>query len=219
MAYSTVVFDLDGTLLDTATDLVACVNHALGQHGLPARSDAEVIAFTGNGIARLIEQSVPTGTDAALASAVFEDFRAYYGAHALDHTAPYPGVPELLANLRAAGVACSVVSNKADFAVQKIIEAKMSGCFDAVLGEREQEGIRKKPAPDMVEAALAQMGRGHESLAYVGDSEVDIATAAAVGCSCISCTWGFRGREWLVAHGATTLVDTPDELQRILLAR
>ena len=217
MPYKTVVFDLDGTLLNTATDLALAVNHALEAFGLPLRSEAQVISFAGNGIVRLTERSVPEGTPRELWQQVFDEFREWYGAHALDHTLPFEGIPECVEALRAAGIRCAVVSNKADFAVQQIIDSRMPGSFDAVLGECESRGIAKKPAPDMVDAALAQMGRDREGMVYVGDSEVDVATAAACGCPCIACTWGFRTREELVAAGARTIVETPTELQRVLL--
>lgn len=218
MPYKTAVFDLDGTLLNTAIDLALAVNHALVAYGMPERDEAEIISFTGNGIVRLVKRSVPAGTPHDLWQRVFDEFKAYYGDHALDHTLPYEGIPELIANLRAAGVRCAVVSNKADYAVQEIIDARMPGCFDAVLGECEERGIAKKPAPDMVMAALKSMGAGPEGLVYIGDSEVDVQTAAACGCPCVACSWGFRTRAELVAAGAATIVDTPDELQRVLLA-
>ena len=216
-AYSTVVFDLDGTLLNTLDDLHLSTNAALAEHGLPARSLEEVRRFVGNGIRLLIHRAVPAGTPAATEEAVYESFRAHYAAHCEDHTGPYPGIPELLARLRAAGVRLAVVSNKGDFAVQELIARQFPGAFDAVLGECEERGIRKKPAPDMVEAALERMGATRAGLVYVGDSEVDVQTAANVGCPCLSCTWGFRGREELLAAGATALVDTPAELERVLL--
>lgn len=217
MAYQTVVFDLDGTLLDTSADLVLAVNHALASRGLPERTAADVMAATGNGIAVLIAKSVPAGTPEDVHAQVFEEFKRYYAAHAMDHTLPYPGIPELVERLRAAGAHVAVVSNKADFAVQEIIDARMPGAFDAVLGECMEAGIAKKPAPDMVEAVLARLGLSREGLAYVGDSEVDIATAANCHCPCISVSWGFRSRDELIAAGAARIVDTPYELESVLL--
>lgn len=230
-AFETVVFDLDGTLLDTLDDLHLSTNAALAAHDMPARTLDEVRRFVGNGIALLIHRAVPEGTPADVEAAVLADFRRHYGAHCEDHTGPYPGIPELLAHLRAAGVRVAVVSNKADFAVQELVARQFPDTFDAVLGECEERGVRKKPAPDMVEAALRRMGAAAEApgqgdpspadratLAYVGDSEVDVATAANVGCACVGCAWGFRGRESLLASGATVVVDTPAELERVLLA-
>ncbi|HJB48746.1 MAG TPA: HAD-IA family hydrolase [Candidatus Olsenella excrementigallinarum] len=216
-AYSTAIFDLDGTLLDSLEDLHLSTNVALAEHGLPARSLEEVRRFVGNGIRKLVERAVPAGTGAAEQEAVYEDFCAHYAAHCEDNTGPYPGILELLARLRAAGVRLAVVSNKGDFAVQELVARQFPGAFDAILGENEAAGIRKKPAPDMVEAALARMGADRDGMVYIGDSEVDVQTAASVGCPCISCTWGFRSVDDLLAAGATTFVNTPAELGRVLL--
>lgn len=215
--YKTVVFDLDGTLLNTLEDLWLAVNHALAAFDLPARSRNEVRLATGNGIVRLIQRSVPEGCADDLRNQVFAAFKDYYGAHSMDHTAPYAGMPELVEALRAAGVRVAVVSNKADFAVQKIIRVTFPDAFDCVMGENEAAGIPKKPARPMVDAALAAMGGRSGAVAYVGDSEVDVATAKNADCDCVACSWGFRGREALVEAGATLIVDTPSELQRVLL--
>ncbi len=232
MAYKTVVFDLDGTLLDTLEDLYLSVNRALVANGLARRSRDEVRLATGNGIARLIRICAGEACDQALYEKVFSDFKADYAEHSMDHTAPYAGMVEVVAALRAAGAHVAVVSNKADFAVQTIIEQTFPGAFDCVMGENEAAGIRKKPAPDMVLAALGRMGVAGAAgdpatdpdpataatrIAYVGDSEVDLATAANLGCDCVTCTWGFRDRAWLVEQGAKVLVDTPDELLAVLL--
>lgn len=217
-AQKVAVFDLDGTLLDTTRDLALAVNHTLAVFGMPQLPQDQIIAYTGNGIARLMEQSVPAGTPRDVWERAFDEFKRYYGAHALDHTEPYPGIPECVAALRAEGLGVAVVSNKADFAVQEIIDARMPGCFDAVLGECEARGIRRKPAPDMVLAVLDQLDAARDGLVYIGDSEVDVATAAACACPCVSVSWGFRSREELVVAGATRIVDTPDELRRVLLS-
>ena len=219
MKYQTVVFDLDGTLLDTLEDLHLSVNRALEAHGLPRRSRDEVRLATGNGIARLIRICVGEACDQALYEKVFADFKADYAAHSMDHTAPYSGIPQVIEVLKAAGVRVAVVSNKADFAVQTIINDTFPGVFDCVMGENETAGIRKKPAPDMVWAALERMGVSAAAgdFVYVGDSEVDLATAANLGCPCITCTWGFRDASWLVSQGAKTLVNTPEELLAALL--
>lgn len=216
-AYQTAVFDLDGTLLNTLEDLTISTNAALAAHGMPAHPIEHVRRFVGNGIALLIHRAVPAGTPADVEAAVLEDFKRHYGAHCEDHTGPYPGIPEMLERLRAAGVALAVVSNKGDFAVQELVARQFPGAFDAVLGENEAVGIRKKPAPDMVSAALERMDAAPEGMVYIGDSEVDVQTAANVCCPCVSCTWGFRSVDELLAAGATTLVDTPAELERVLL--
>ena len=219
MAYQTVVFDLDGTLLDTLEDLYLSVNRALEAHGLAKRTRDEVRLATGNGIARLIRICAGPACDQALYEKVFADFKADYAEHSMDHTAPYAGVPQVVAALKEAGVHVAVVSNKADFAVQAIINDTFPGVFDCVMGENEAVGIRKKPAADMVWAALERMGvsAAPGDFVYVGDSEVDLATAANLGCSCITCTWGFRDADWLVSKGANVLVDTPEELLTALL--
>lgn len=215
--YTTAVFDLDGTLLNTLDDLHASANAALLAHGLPQRTLDEVRRFVGNGIRRLIRRAVPEGTPRALEESVYEDFCAHYAAHCEDRTAPYPGIPDLLEHLRAAGMRLAVVSNKGDFAVQELIARQFPDTFDAVLGEAEDRGVRRKPAPDMVVAALSRMGADRAGAVYIGDSEVDVQTAANVGCPCLSCTWGFRDRGDLLAAGAKSLVDSPMELELALL--
>lgn len=219
MDYQTVVFDLDGTLLDTLEDLYLSVNRALEAHGLAKRTRDEVRLATGNGIARLIRICAGPACDQALYEKVFADFKADYATHSMDHTAPYAGVPQVVVALKEAGVHVAVVSNKADFAVQTIINDTFPGVFDCVMGENEAAGIRKKPAPDMVWAALERMGvsAAPGDFVYVGDSEVDLAAAANLGCSCITCTWGFRDAAWLVSQGANVLVDNPKELLAALL--
>ncbi len=216
--YKTVVFDLDGTLLNTLEDLWRSVNFALDAHGMALREFEDVRRFVGNGIPRLIHLSVPEGTSADAEAEVLATFREHYAAHSADHTAPYAGIPELLEHLHEADLKVAVASNKADAPVQALVEGYFPGAFDAVMGECEDRGIPRKPAPAMVEALLRKMGCTHDGLVYVGDSEVDLLTAANVGCSCLSCSWGFRNVEELRAAGAETIVDTPDELERVLLA-
>ncbi len=205
-----IIFDLDGTVLDTLADLAAALNFALQKNGLPARRTAEVRAFVGNGIRKLIERGVPAGTDEATVDAVHRDFTRYYEAHCADATAPYPGVRETLAALRGAGYKTAVVSNKADYAVQKLAEIYFPGDFDYVTGERE--GVRRKPAPDTALAALKALNVSAGEALFVGDSEVDIETARNAGMPCVSVTWGFKDRDFLLAHGAETLIDRPLEL-------
>lgn len=214
----TIVFDLDGTLLDTLEDLMISTNAALAEHGMPERTLDEVRRFVGNGAALLVHRAVPAGTTPEKEASVLEGFKRHYERHCEDHTAPYDGVPELLAHLREAGRRLAVVSNKPDFAVQELVERRFPGVFECALGECEERGIRRKPAPDMVEAVLDRLGVTREGLVYVGDSEVDVATAAACGCRCLSCSWGFRDRGQLLEAGATLIVDTPGELERVLLA-
>lgn len=216
MAYKAAIFDMDGTLLNTLDDLAASTNAALAAHGMPPRTTDEVRRFVGNGIPNLIRRAVPAGTDEATQRAVFDTFCAHYAVHDADATAPYPGIIDLLEHLRAQGVLCAVVSNKGDFAVQALVEHYFDGLFGFAVGERE--GIRRKPAPDTVFAALEALGVEPGEAVYVGDSEVDVATAQASGLDCIAVTWGFRSVECLLEAGATTLVSTADELAAAILA-
>lgn len=216
MAYKAAIFDMDGTLLNTLDDLAASTNATLAAHGMPLRTTDEVRRFVGNGIPNLIRRAVPAGTDEATQRAVFDTFCAHYAVHDADATAPYPGIIGLLEHLRAQGVLCAVVSNKGDFAVQALVEHYFDGLFGFAVGERE--GIRRKPAPDTVFAALEALGVEPGEAVYVGDSEVDVATAQASGLDCIAVTWGFRSVECLLEAGATTLVSTADELAAAILA-
>lgn len=216
MAYKAAIFDMDGTLLNTLDDLAASTNAALAAHGMPLRTTDEVRRFVGNGIPNLIRRAVPAGTDEATQRAVFDTFCAHYAVHDADTTAPYPGIIGLLEHLRAQGVLCAVVSNKGDFAVQALVEHYFDGLFGFAVGERE--GIRRKPAPDTVFAALEALGVEPGEAVYVGDSEVDVATAQASGLDCIAVTWGFRSVECLLEAGATTLVSTADDLAAAILA-
>ena len=216
MPYRTAIFDLDGTMLNTLTDYAAAVNHALASQGMRKRSIDEVRLATGNGIEHLMRESMPAGTGEKDFQRAFDAFKRYYAAHTNDTTHPYPGMLDLVVRLRGRGVKCALVSNKADFAVKSLTRDYFEGVFDYAMGERQ--GIPKKPAPDMCDVILADLGATREGLVYVGDSEVDIATARNLGCDCIICSWGFRDRDWLVSQGATRIVDTPDELGAAILA-
>ena len=205
-----VIFDLDGTILDTLADLTVSVNYALAQFSCPPRTKQEVRSFLGNGMKRLLTLSAPTITDPAAFQKLYDTFAAHYKMHCLDNTFPYKGIPELLQELRDAHVKTAVVSNKGDFAVQEIISARFPGLFDYVVGERP--GISRKPAPDTVLEALRQLNAPKETAVYIGDSDVDIDTARNCGMPSISVLWGFRDHDFLMAHGATTLISRPKEL-------
>ncbi len=213
MKYQLVIFDMDGTILDTLEDLCDSVNFALKQHNLPGRTLEEVRAFVGNGIGRLIDLSVPEGTPAETKTSVLEGFKVHYAAHCAEKTKPYDGICELIASLKKNGMKTAVVSNKADFAVQQLCVQYFDGLFDAAMGERE--GLRRKPAPDMVEAVLSQLGVEKAQTVYIGDSEVDVNTAKNAGLPCIAVTWGFRDEETLRQVGAEEIVKTVQELQAI----
>ena len=210
--YKVYIFDLDGTLLDTLTDLAASTNYALREHGMPEHSVDDVRRFVGNGVRKLMERAVPDGADNPLFDEAFATFRQHYMEHALDTTRPYDGVPEMLATLKSRGCRIAVVSNKMMAATQELCQHFFPDTVEVAIGEHEAEGIRKKPAPDTVYAALSALGVTKDHAVYVGDSDVDIATARHAGLPCISVLWGFRDRDFLLQHGATTLVTIPSEL-------
>ncbi len=213
--YKTVIFDLDGTLLDTLEDLWAAVNAALQKYGFPPRTREEVRSFVGNGILLLMKRATDFAEGARFEGA-FAEFKRYYGAHCEDNTKPYEGIMELLEGLRARGISAAVVSNKADFAVKKLANSYFGGLLAAAVGENEEAGIRKKPAPDSLLAVLSDLHANRSETVYVGDSEVDIQTAQNAGVACISVTWGFKDREFLLENGGSKLVDTPKEMEKWL---
>lgn len=217
MRYKTVIFDLDGTLLNTLEDLAAATNYALAQHGLPLRTTEEVRWFVGNGIRKLIERAVPEDTPQAEQDAVYAAFNEYYKLHCNDNTQAYDGVMELLAALRKAGCKTAIVSNKADYGVQELTKQYFADKLDAACGERS--GIAKKPAPDMLFAVMQRLAAEKETTVYVGDSDTDLETARNAGVECIGACWGFRGREFLLAHGAKLLAEAPLDVLRILEQR
>jgi HAD hydrolase, family IA, variant 1 len=205
--FNTYIFDLDGTLLNTLNDLAASTNHALRMSGMPERTVEQVRMFVGNGVHKLIERAVPEGTNREQIEAVYDEFRKYYMLHGLDSTNPYNGVPEMLAELKQRGKKMAIVSNKFYAATQELAHHFFGGIIDVAIGERDT--IRKKPAPDTVFEALRMLEVEREGAVYVGDSDVDILTARNAGLPCISVLWGFRDRDFLLANGATTLVETP----------
>ena len=215
MKYKLVIFDLDGTLLDTLEDLCDSVNFALSSHKLPERSIDEVRSFVGNGIRRLIDLSVPDNTDTSVADSVFDSFKAYYKEHSSDKTKPYEGVMLLLKFLGEQGFRTAVVSNKADFAVKNLVKKYFDGLFDYAAGEKE--GIPRKPSPESVYNAIEFFGLSYSDCVYVGDSEVDIATAVNAGIDSIIVTWGFRDRDTLIKAGAETLCDDVSALKNMLI--
>jgi phosphoglycolate phosphatase len=210
--YSTFIFDLDGTLLDTLADLAASVNYALGSCGLPQHTTDDVRRFVGNGVRVLMERAVPQGAQNPLFDTAFATFRQHYLEHSLDTTRPYDGIPQLLAELRQRGCRLAVVSNKFYAATQELCRHFFPDTISVAIGEHEAEGIRKKPAPDTVVEALRQLGVSSEGAVYVGDSDVDVLTARNSGLPCISVLWGFRSRDFLIQHGATTFALTPHDI-------
>ncbi len=216
MGYKAAIFDMDGTILDTLEDLTDSVNAALRWAGYPERTLDEVRSFVGNGALKLVERAVPAGTGAADIRRVLDFYRPYYQEHAEEKTRPYPGIPEALSALRAAGVKLAVVSNKPHGATVKLAARYFPGAFDAVLGARD--GVPVKPAPDLLEAVMGSLGAAPEETAYIGDSDVDIETAKNTGTACVSVAWGFRSEGFLREHGADLTVRNGEELLAALLA-
>ena len=209
-----VIFDLDGTLLDTLEDLKETVNAVLASRELPPCTIEQVREYVGNGIRNLLIRAVPQGEEHPEFEEMLSFFKEYYGKHCMDHTEPYDNIIHLLMELHARNVPVAIVSNKADFAVKELNRRFFADYVSVTVGE--QAGISRKPAPDMVEQALKELGCAKENAIYVGDSEVDLVTAANAGLPCVSVTWGFRDRICLLEHGAETLIDRPLELLRFL---
>ena len=208
--YDTYIFDLDGTLLSTLDDLAASCNYALASCGMPVRTTDEVRRFVGNGVKKLMERAVPDGLDNPSFDEAYATFRQHYMQHNLDTTCPYPGVMDLLRRLRAEGKNVAVVSNKFYAATRELCRHFFGDLVPVAIGERED--IRKKPAPDTVMEALRQLGVSRDGAVYVGDSDVDILTARNSGMPCVSVLWGFRDKDFLIEHGATTLISSPSEM-------
>lgn len=201
-----IVWDLDGTLLDTLEDLTGSVNFALRTYGMPERTQQEVRAFLGNGAERLLRLSVPQDTDEDRFKQVLGTFREHYAAHNLDHTAPYTDIMALLNLLHSCGVGMAVVSNKPEFAVDSLRRHFFDTTVEVAIGDAP--GLPRKPSPEGTLEALKVLGVGPEQALLVGDSEVDIETARRAGMPCLSVTWGFRDREQLEQAGAERIVST-----------
>ena len=212
MKYNAIIWDLDGTLLDTLGDLTASVNAALAKHGCPTRTIHEVRSFVGNGVENLMRRAMPEGREDVEFSRLFADFRAHYAIHSNDTTAPYPGVMEILQKLQQQGVKMAVVSNKLDSAVKSLCELHFGSLIDVAIGERE--GVRRKPAPDSVLQAMELLRTSNA--VYIGDSEVDIATAKNAKLPCICVSWGFRPEETLRQSGAERIAADAAVLMKLL---
>lgn len=210
-----VIFDLDGTLLNTIADLATSTNYALRRCGFPEHRVEEYLYFVGNGITKLFERALPEESRSAENIAYMRTFfLEYYTEHNTDHTRPYDGIPHLLEVLSARGVKMAVASNKYQAGTEKLIAHFFPQIpFVAVLGQRE--GIPTKPAPDIVYDILQRAGVEKDDTLYVGDSDVDMCTARAAGVESAGVTWGFRGRDELSRAGACHLAETPDDIWRL----
>ena len=214
MKYELIIFDMDGTILDTLEDLKNSMNYALSLHHLPERTLEEIRSFVGNGIRTLIERAVPLGTSIEIMDQIHKDFLPHYKLHSADYTRPYGKINDLLEELRKRGYKTAVVSNKAHAAVQDLCVQYFDGLFDLAIGERPE--IAKKPAPDMVHLALGKMQISKEKAVYIGDSDVDVATAKNSDLDMIAVDWGFRDREVLEAQGAKIIVSNPMEILELI---
>lgn len=211
---TTVIFDLDGTLLNTIEDLADGVNHALEEYGYPSRSIEEVTAFVGNGIMNLIDLSMPGGKNNPDFYEVFGEFKSYYSEHCMEKTRPYDGITELLKELSARRIKTAIVSNKNDAAVKRLADKYFSGYINLAVGEREN--VKRKPAPDVIFEVLNEVGSAVDECIYVGDSDVDIRTAQNAEMDCVIVDWGFRNRDFLVKNGANVIISEPKELIKFI---
>ena len=216
---TTLIFDLDGTLMNTLDDLHDSVSYALKEAGLKPNDKQDTRRFLGNGIRNLINKSVMYSNpdaDEALKERVFATFRAYYVAHSMDKTAPYKGINEVLEKCKNKGFSTAIVSNKLDPAVKDLHKAFFADTIDVAIGEKP--AIKRKPAPDMINEAIQQLSLLHgteihkSECIYIGDSEVDLQTAKNSAIPCIAVSWGFRDKDYLIEQGAETIIDKPDEL-------
>ena len=212
--YDTVIFDLDGTLLNTLEDLADAVNFVMRANEYPERTIEEVRCFVGNGIRRLMELAVPEGVSGETFENVFEQFKSYYTDHCQIKTRAYDGIMELLEKLYTDGVSMAIVSNKNHAAVCELNEIYFKKYIEVAIGQKD--GIRKKPAPDTVLQALKELGKEKESAIYVGDSEVDFLTAQNTGMDCVLVTWGFRTTEELGVYEPMAFIEKPEQLLNVL---
>lgn len=206
----TVIFDLDGTLLYTIEDLAGSVNYVLKKYDMPQRSLKEITAFVGNGVAKLMERAVVRGTSPEQTAKMLADFREHYAGHNLDNTRPYPGIIDMLTTLKERGYKLAVVSNKFDGAARSLCEHFFGGLIDVTVGDNPK--MAKKPEADMVNVALVRLESSRAAAVYVGDSEVDISTAANAGMRLIMVEWGFRERADMEKLGAECFIKKADEI-------
>ena len=213
MRYKAILFDMDGTVLDTIEDLHDSVNYSLEKFGMPSVALAEVKASLGNGSLYLIEHVVPKGTSPELTKEIHEFYKKWYNYHCVNKTRPYEGIPELMEKLKAMGCGVAIVSNKPNTAVTELNERFFPDIY--AIGETAE--IRRKPWPDMPLAAAKHLGVDGKDCLYVGDTEVDIKTAQSSGMDCASVSWGFRDEQQLIASGAKSIYRTVSELSDMLL--
>ncbi len=214
--YNTVIFDLDGTLLNTIEDLTDSVNFVLRKFGWQEHTVEQVKNHVGNGIRNLMKRSVPDGFDNPQFEEAFLTFKEYYQTHCQIKTSAYPGIMDLLKTLYEKGYKMAIVSNKAHKAVEELNEIYFKDYIRVAIGENEDAGIQKKPAPEMVFEALEKLGSRKEEAIYVGDSDVDKKTADNAGMECVLCQWGFRELNLLQSLHPKAIIAKPMELLNIV---
>lgn len=212
----TIVFDLDGTLLNTLEDLKDSVNFALERQGFPLRDLDEIRSFVGNGIRLLMERAVPKNIDDETFEICFKDFCDYYKIHMEDKTAPYDGINSMLANIKKAGFKTAIVTNKADFAAQDLCKRMFGDNIDFVVGSSDDRP--NKPAPDGVFYALEKLDSKIENTVFVGDADTDILTAKNANLPSIGVLWGFRDRKVIEEAGAEYIVESVNDLEKLLVS-
>ncbi len=212
----TIIFDLDGTLLDTLDDLMSAVNYALAGNGFPLRTKDEIRSFVGNGIKVLMERALPSKQSDEIFDKCFADFNFYYKAHMEDKTAPYDGINEMLKSVKDAGFKIAIVTNKVDYAAQDLCKRMFGVNVDLVVGS--VDGRPNKPAPDGVYYALDELKSTKESAVFVGDADTDILTAKNAELVSIGVLWGFRDREVIEKEGAEYVVETVKDLENLLIS-
>ena len=214
MKYDTIIFDLDGTLLNTLDDLRDSLNDILAQKGYSARSLEEVRRFVGNGVRNLIRLSVPGHCSEEEVTQCLEEFKEHYKHNMQNKTRPYNGIMELLLDLNRFNYKLAIVSNKYDAAVKSLAKTYFGNLIPVAIGESQD--IKRKPSPDSVYEAVKELGSELSNTIFVGDSETDAQTAMNAGIPCIGVTWGFRSREVLRSAGVDYLIDTPRELLTLI---
>lgn len=215
MKYDLVIFDLDGTSLETIGDLAAAINGALEKEGLPTRSLDQVRKGIGGGVGNLVRVSVPEGTDEATIQRIIPDFKVRYSKDVNVLTHPFDGIRELFEKIRAAGIRLAVNSNKVDDAVCTLCESHFPGLIECIVGERPE--FPKKPAPDGAKHILKLMNVAPERTLYVGDGDSDVMTARNAGVDCAWVSWGYRTREELGDLAPANAFDTVEELEKFIL--
>lgn len=210
---NTIIFDLDGTLLNTLTDLTNSLNYALEQYQLPTYSEDQVRQMVGNGVTVLMERAIPGGHSFKHFEDCLNTFKEHYEIHKKDATQPFPGILEFLKTANASGYQLAVVSNKFDLAVKELCQDYFSPYIQVAIGESALAA--PKPAPDTVFRAMEEFHAVPNQCIYVGDSDVDIATAQNAGIPCLSVSWGFRSKEFLTLHGASMIVDSVEDMRRL----